>query len=204
MGFQELPRYKVALIGDGGVGKTTFIKRNLTGEFLENYIPTMGVEPHGGILFDIWNISSDQSSTNSRAEYLRNSDAAIIMFDFSRRITYDNVINWHQLMLNNSGPIPIILLGNKADIDEQDREVKVSETMSRPIENAEYYDISTKSAKGFDEPFLSLCRHFFKDPSLEFLTCCGIPVPDPEKWEQLSKEWETAMKNPLPDVDSDE
>ena len=38
------PRIKVVLVGDGAVGKSTFIARNLTGEFECKYVPTMGVD----------------------------------------------------------------------------------------------------------------------------------------------------------------
>ena len=50
------------LVGDGGVGKTTFVKRHLTGEFEKKYIATLGVEVHpmefstnhGKIKFNVW------------------------------------------------------------------------------------------------------------------------------------------------------
>lgn len=38
--------FKLVLVGDGGVGKTTFVKRHLTGEFEKKYIATLGVEVH--------------------------------------------------------------------------------------------------------------------------------------------------------------
>ena len=38
--------FKLVLVGDGGVGKTTFVKRHLTGEFEKKYVATLGVEVH--------------------------------------------------------------------------------------------------------------------------------------------------------------
>lgn len=40
----QVPEFKLILVGDGGVGKTTFVKRHITGEFEKKYVATLGVE----------------------------------------------------------------------------------------------------------------------------------------------------------------
>ena len=58
----EKPQFKLLLVGDGGVGKTTFVKRHMTGEFEKRYVATIGVEIHplefttnrGPIVFNVW------------------------------------------------------------------------------------------------------------------------------------------------------
>ena len=63
-----VPHFKCVLIGDGGVGKTTFVKRHLSGEFEKKYVPTMGVEVHplsfhtncGEIIFDVWDTAGQE------------------------------------------------------------------------------------------------------------------------------------------------
>ena len=60
--------FKLVLVGDGGVGKTTFVKRHLTGEFEKKYIATLGVEVHpmpfhtskGQILFNVWDTAGQE------------------------------------------------------------------------------------------------------------------------------------------------
>jgi len=42
--MSDVPQFKLILVGDGGVGKTTFVKRHITGEFEKRYVATLGVE----------------------------------------------------------------------------------------------------------------------------------------------------------------
>lgn len=71
---QQAPEFKLILVGDGGVGKTTFVKRHLTGEFEKKYVATLGVEVHpllfhtnrGPIKFNVWD-TAGQEVRSSRA-----------------------------------------------------------------------------------------------------------------------------------------
>ena len=74
---QQIPEYKLVLVGDGGVGKTTFVKRHLTGEFEKKYIATLGVEVHpmtfyttsGKIRFMVWDTAGQEKLSGLRDGY---------------------------------------------------------------------------------------------------------------------------------------
>jgi GTP-binding nuclear protein Ran len=65
---QQAPEFKLVLVGDGGVGKTTFVKRHLTGEFEKKYNATVGVEVHplqfqtnrGLIIYNVWDTAGQE------------------------------------------------------------------------------------------------------------------------------------------------
>ena len=71
----------MVLIGDGGVGKTTFTKRHVTGHFIKPYHPTKGAEvtpisfstTHGDITFDIWDTAGQEKFGSLRDVYYINA-----------------------------------------------------------------------------------------------------------------------------------
>lgn len=100
----SVPEFKLILVGDGGVGKTTFVKRHLTGEFEKRYVATRGVEVHplkfstnlGDIQFNVWDTAGQEKFGGLRDGYYIQGQCAIIMFDVTSRITYRSVPNWYR------------------------------------------------------------------------------------------------------------
>lgn len=74
---QDIPTFKCVLVGDGGTGKTTFVKRHLTGEFEKKYVATLGVEVHplvfhtnrGPIRFNVWDTAGQEKFGGLRDGY---------------------------------------------------------------------------------------------------------------------------------------
>mmetsp|Transcript_42496 Transcript_42496/g.113360 ORF Transcript_42496/g.113360 Transcript_42496/m.113360 type:complete len:165 (+) Transcript_42496:203-697(+) len=144
------PEFKLILVGDDGVGKTTFVKRHLTGEFEEKYVATLGVEVHpltfhtnrGPLTFNVWDTAGQEKFAwpKLRDDYYKEGQCAIIMFDVTSRITYKNVPNWHRDLTRVCEQIPIVLCGNKVDI--KDRKVKAKQITFHRKKNLQYFDIS--------------------------------------------------------------
>ena len=80
------PTFKLVLVGDGGVGKTTFVKRHLTGEFEKKYVATLGVEVHplefhtnrGQLCFNVWDTAGQERFGGLRDGYYIEGKCAII------------------------------------------------------------------------------------------------------------------------------
>jgi GTP-binding nuclear protein Ran len=158
---------KIIIVGDGGVGKTTFINKHKTGEFKKKYITTVGVEVTniifytniGKMICNCWDTPGQEQYGGLRDGYYIGADAAIIMFDVTARVTYKSVPYWYKDIKKVCGNIPIVLCGNKIDVRE--RKVKPKDITFHRKKNLSYFDISAKSNYNYEKPFLNIFSKIF-------------------------------------------
>ncbi|XP_023175848.1 GTP-binding nuclear protein Ran-like isoform X1 [Drosophila hydei] len=208
----RIPTFKLVLVGDGGTGKSTFVKRHLTGEFEKRYLTTMGVEVHplkfhtsrGPMCFNVWDTAGQEKFGGLREGYYIQAQCALIFFDVTSRTTYKNVPNWHRDLIRICGQIPIVLCGNKIDIKEC--KVKPKNIDFRSKSNMQYFPISAKSNLNFEKPFRWLARVLVGDPHLELIEMPALQPPDVHisKSCQLQMELELEQASNLPYEDDDD
>merc|ERR1712147_165408 len=211
---EDMPTFKLVLVGDGGTGKTTFVKRHLTGEFEKKYVATIGVEVNplpfdtnrGRILFNVWDTAGQEKFGGLRDGYYIQGQCAIIMFDVTGRITYKNVPVWFRDLMRVCEAIPIVLVGNKVDVKE--RKVKVKQINFHRKKNLGYYDISAKSNFNYEKPFLYLAKKLVGDQHLTFVDTVALAPAevaiDPALQAKYEEEMRQAQAMPLPNSDDDE
>ena len=207
------PRFKLVLVGDGGTGKTTFVKRHLTGEFERKYVATLGVDvhplafstTHGNVIFDVWDTAGQEKFGGLRDGYYIQGKCAIIMFDVTARVTYKNVPNWHRDLVRVCEHIPMVLCGNKVDM--KDRAVKPKDIKFHRKKNIQYIDISAKSNYNYERPFLWLAQKLSGEPGLAFVHMPALVPPsvqiDLKALAAVEKEMEEAKHMALPDSDEE-
>ncbi|KAG7322400.1 hypothetical protein KOW79_013746 [Hemibagrus wyckioides] len=120
--------YKILVIGDLGVGKTSIIKRYVHQTYSTNYRATIGVDFALKVLswesetvrLQLWDIAGQERFGNMTRVYYREAMGAFIVFDVTRPATFEAVTKWKEdldskLTLANGKSITTVLLANKCD-----------------------------------------------------------------------------------------
>ena len=168
--------YKLLLVGDAGVGKTTFIKRHRTGDFEARYLATVGTDiksltfstNYGKIKFNIHDTAGQEKFGPNRLNSYNDSQCSILMFDCTSMMSYRNIPQWHNDVVQVCGQIPMVLCGNKCDI--ANRRVNPEDISFHHENNMRYYDISARSNYNFEKPFLHLARTLTGHQDLVFVS----------------------------------
>ncbi|CAL9101135.1 unnamed protein product [Musa textilis] len=117
--------FKVVLIGDSGVGKTNLLSRFARNEFSSESKSTIGVEfatrtirvDEKLVKAQIWDTAGQERYRAITSAYYRGAAGALVVYDVTRHITFENVERWLKELRNHTdGNIVIMLLGNKADL----------------------------------------------------------------------------------------
>ena len=153
------------VVGDGGVGKSSWVKQQFKGMFTEDYQPTMGVEivkdriftNRGPIDLEIWDTGGQVTGLGEF--YYVSANAAIIMFDVTSVHSYKNLPNHHASVLRMCGQIPVALVGNKIDVPSNERKVKAEALKAKSSKkDLHYFEISARSLVDCALPLLWICR----------------------------------------------
>ncbi|KAL9680254.1 hypothetical protein QQ045_018132 [Rhodiola kirilowii] len=175
-----------------------------------NLEPTIGVEVNpldflttrGPLRFYCWDTADQQRFRCLRDGYYINGDCAIIMFDVTARLTYQNVLTWYRDLCRVCGNIPIVLCGNK--VDASNRQVEAKLVTFHRKKNLQYCEISAKSNYNCSEPFLYLARKFMDSGLRIYPDLEQAEPPIDMAQRRMIELWVAHIATvPLPDDDDD-
>ncbi len=155
--------FKVLLIGEAAVGKTSLTLKFISGKFKSDYLLTVGMEPYSKyvkvgddmVTLSIWDIAGQQRFDVFRTMFFRGAKAALLVFDLTRPATLTKLHNWHVDLIKNAGKDVVpILVGNKNDLEDL-RSVSRKDAMAyaKKIKALAYIETSAKTGENVEEAF---------------------------------------------------
>lgn len=130
---------KLILVGDSGVGKTNILSKYLKNDFDPDSKATVGVEfgtknieiDNKRIKVQIWDTAGQERYKSITSTYYKGAKGAFIVYDITRKSTFDNIDKWIGDLKNNGDENMIVyLVGNKSDLNDM-REVRKDEAMTK-------------------------------------------------------------------------
>ncbi len=122
--MSESPIYKVLLVGDGNVGKTSLVRRYCDGKFEESRILTIGVDfqvktvklGEREIRLSIWDVAGQERFRLFRDQFYAGTLAAALVYDATAPATFFNLIRWRDEVRAIVPGVPMVVIGNKSDL----------------------------------------------------------------------------------------
>eukprot|EP01080_Neovahlkampfia_damariscottae_P001720 gene1720-489_t len=161
-------KYKVVVLGGGGVGKSALTLQFITKSFQERYDPTIEdsyrkqVEVDGKIYtLDILDTAGQEEYSAMRDSYMRTGDAFILVYSTTDPSSFQEVQEIHAQLLRSLDvdDVPVVLVASKCDLVEE-RSVSVEEgnSLTKSFGTCQFFESSAKERINVDEVFLSTVR----------------------------------------------
>ena len=162
---------KILIIGDSTVGKTNFVYKFSEDKFSENYFASTGIElkttsiqiDGKSIKIQLWDTAGQEKYRAMTKNLYLKSQGIIILFDITNETTFINLKNWMSQIKESCGEdIPILLVGNKIDL-EDNRVINKERAMEYANnENIEYIEVSSKTGENINKALTSLLQKILK------------------------------------------
>lgn len=166
----EQLKFKIVLGGDGAVGKTSLRKKYMGEGFSTTYMQTMGSDfalfetkvDKTEFKFQIWDLAGQPLFSKVVKAYYEGCAGAIMVYDVTRPDSLDNLKNWIRDLFSHGGKMPVIIIGNKIDIDRVvDKNAGKKFAQQIATEHgvkAPYFETSAKTGENVRTAFETLGR----------------------------------------------
>ena len=171
-------QFKLSLLGEGAVGKTSLKATYISGEFTDKYISTLGVDFANHevkingqkVNVSIWDVAGQQTYKSIRESFYQGSRGGLLIYDVTRKETFEKLDNqWVYHFWETLGEkVPCIIIANKIDLIEQRKvDKEEGESFARRLSEESgftvpYIETSAKEGTNVNEAFEILTRAVLK------------------------------------------
>jgi Ras-related protein Rab-1A len=163
--------YKLLLIGDSGVGKSSLLQRFCEDTFSGDYLSTIGVDfklktislpgdnnvDPRNVKLQIWDTAGQERFRTITSSYYRGAHGIIVVYDITDKESFTNIKQWLQeIERYASENVNKLMVGNKSDLEEE-RQVKFEDAQALATElNLSCIETSAKKDDNVESAFMNL------------------------------------------------
>jgi len=164
--------YKVLVLGDSGVGKTSLANQYVKGQFSSQFRATIGADfmnkevqlEDRRVTLQIWDTAGQERFQSLGSAFYRGSDCCVMVYDITNPSSFESLENWRNGFLQEGCPkdpenFPFILLGNKADrANERKVPQSKAEEWCKSHGNIPYFETSAAQNSNVEEAFKQIAK----------------------------------------------
>jgi Ras-related protein Rab-8A len=162
---KDLKKFKVIILGDPTVGKTSTVLKFTDNVFMRAYVPTVGMsitqKRFNNVELVLWDIGGQKKFETIRKQFYEGASAFVLMFDVSNPKSFANIPNWYNDIKNYFIENPKIdgyLIGNKIDLVKRRYVSKNDALRLSKALNIEYFEISALTGENLENFFHNLAN----------------------------------------------
>lgn len=184
--------FRICIVGEANVGKTSLLTRYCDNVFKETYTNTIGVDfrvvtlQYNNILskVHIWDTAGQERFKSISVNYFRSAHGFLFVYDISNKSTFQNLYSWIEMAFtNNKTSVVNFLVGNKSDLSDS-RQVSVEEGKDLAMnKKLTFFETSAKNNNNVNKLF-----EFFTYKLIEYYS------KNKKDYERLSKTGEERLK----------
>ena len=168
--------YKVMLLGDASVGKTSLTLRYISGFFLEDLKLTIGVDFYSKttdfngkkVKLQIWDFGGEVRFRFLLSQYCKGANGAFFLYDITKSITLDHLPDWTQIIREHAGDIPIMLIGSKKDLEEfRDVSTEEGDLAAKKYNLTSVMELSSKTGENVEQAFEIMTKILIEKTSVK-------------------------------------
>ncbi len=165
-------KYKIMVLGESKVGKTSLIKRYTKDQFGGVYLTTVGMDFQDKIIeiedkkvrLQVWDTAGQERFRNVTKSYFQSSHGLLVVYDITDKESFEKINFWMENIKNNAPEkAKLILVGNKCDLaNERKVTIEDGENKARNY-NIKFFESSAKDGTNVNELFFYLANEIYQD-----------------------------------------